>query len=318
MTKFSTGGIRLLLGMLAATAVAVAPCAGQTRLSEVTTAVDYFGILQGSKHGSITYSNIDGRELTCDVYVPDGEGPFPTVLAIHGGGWRSGSKIQLLRHAIRWCNSGFVVVCINYRHAPEFPFPAQIEDCFAAIRFIQENADTYQIDSERIVGYGYSAGGHLIALAATTEASDWIVEPAVEPSARDMPRLRAVVVGGAPCDFDWLEGNSTVLHYWMQGTKTEDPRRYKRASPRLHVSAATPPFFLYHGVDDLMVPFACSQRMEQTLTEHGVDCRLALVPNAGHLEVFNDMELVDEASEFFRDVLNKSDAESDSKESGGR
>ncbi len=260
----------------------------------------YLGFLDGVKHGSVVYSRGENYELKCDIYVPNGEGPFPAILAIHGGAWRSGTKLHMLRHAFKFCEYGFVVVCINYRHAPEFPFPAQVRDGFEALQFMRDQAETYQIDLENVFGFGYSAGGHLISLMATTTEKDWFAEQELSSKTQTCPTLKAVVAGGAPCDFDWVHEKSTSLKYWLSVTKAEDAEIYKRAAPICHVSAASPPFFLFYGKDDRIVPTGCSTRMAAALENHSVSCEVTELPGCGHIEAFSQLKIVDQANEFFR------------------
>lgn len=260
----------------------------------------YLGLLAGVKNPSIVYHRGTDYELKCDIYVPAGVGPFPAVLAVHGGGWRAGSKVNLLRHAIKLCNAGYVVVCINYRHAPKYPFPAQIQDCFVALRFMVENAQTYRIDPNRLYGFGYSAGGHLISLLATTSESDWLDAATDSPETlAPLPQLKGIAAGGAPCDFDWLPEDSPFLSYWLCATKADDGEIYERASPVCHVSRESPPFLLFHGADDQIVPVACVERMQKSLHACGVVCEVVQMPRSGHFETFSNLETVDQAIAFF-------------------
>jgi acetyl esterase/lipase len=271
----------------------------QTPDGEKGDGADFFGLLRGVKHGGIVYSRGPDFKLTCDIYVPAGTGPFPTILAMHGGAWQGGSKVHLLRHAIRFCNAGFVVVSVNYRHAPDHQFPAQVQDGFAALDFVGERAAEFQIDTDQVFGFGYSAGGHLIALLATTEPEDWFRGADALPD--HCPRIRAAAVGGTPCDFEWLAADSAVLKYWMGATKAEDPARYRHASPACRVSRNSPPFWLFHGSDDLIVPSTCADRMAQALQEQGVVCTVTKLPGCGHLEAFLQLEMVNKAIDFFRE-----------------
>ncbi len=260
----------------------------------------YLGLLDGVKHASVVYHRGDDYELKCDVYVPAGSGPFPAVLAVHGGGWRGGTKLNMMRHAFKFCDNGFVVVCINYRHAPKFPFPAQIQDCFAAMRFMRDHAVEYHIDTNQIFGFGYSAGGHLISLLATTSECNWKQLQSPIENAESIPVLKGVAAGGAPCDFEWLPADSTFLKYWLGATKSEDPKIYQRASPVFHVSETSPPFLLFHGIDDQIVPIECLDRMQQALVDHGITCEVAKLAGCGHIQAFSQLETVDLASAFFR------------------
>ena len=175
------------------------------------------------KRGAIEYSKGDDYRLTCDVYVPEGDGPFPTVLAVHGGAWRGGSKLHMLRHAWMLARRGYVVVAINYRHAPKHKFPAQIHDCKNAIRWMRENADEYKIDSDRIAAYGYSAGGHLVSLLGTMDKDDGLDGEALEGLEKHDTRVCAVIAGGPVCEFDWVSDRSGTLVYWLGKRKSDDP-----------------------------------------------------------------------------------------------
>ena len=106
--------------------------------------------------------------LRADVYLPRSEGPHPGALLIHGGGWTTGSKLQMGAHGRRLAKSGFVGVAIDYRLAPRHTFPAQVEDCLKALEWMGRSGVDYGIDTERIAAVGYSAGGQLACLVATT------------------------------------------------------------------------------------------------------------------------------------------------------
>jgi acetyl esterase/lipase len=115
----------------------------------------------------IEYARPDGTPLLLDLYVPkDARNPLPLVVWIHGGAWRAGSKDRC--PAIRVTKRGYVVASVNYRLSQQAIFPAQIEDCKAAIRWLRANAAKYHVDSERIGVWGSSAGGHLVALLGTS------------------------------------------------------------------------------------------------------------------------------------------------------
>src|SRR5437868_5760131 len=123
----------------------------------------------------VTYGRVGDVELKMDIYHPKGAGekPLPVVMYVHGGGWRSGDKAggagmmaipELLKR-------GYLVTSINYRLAPEYKFPAQIDDAKCAVRFLRAHAKKYNLDPERIGIWGGSAGGHMVALMGTADAS---------------------------------------------------------------------------------------------------------------------------------------------------
>ena len=177
------------------------------------------------KFGGVAWRSGPGYELTLDVYVPDRPSLAPALLAVHGGSWRSGTKLNWFRHARKLARAGFVVVAINYRHAPEFKFPAQIHDCKAAVRWMRRHAGEYGIDPDRIGAIGYSAGGHLVALLATSDVDDGLEGDLAAGDQGISSRVQAVAIGGAPCHFEWIDEDSRTLNFWLGSTRRQNPER---------------------------------------------------------------------------------------------
>lgn len=250
------------------------------------------------KKGAITYREIDGESLNCDVYVPTGDGPYPAVLAIHGGAWRHGSKITMTRHAWKLARAGYVVVAVNYRHAPKHPFPAQVHDCKQAVRWMRANAKEYKIDAERIAAFGYSAGGHLAAMLGTTDDDDGLEPTDDEELSQYSSRVQAVIAGGAPCDFKWIDRDSSSLVYWLGSKRADHPEVYAQASPTSYVTKDDPPFYFYHGDSDLLVPKSSSCRLHQGLLECGVSSKHDIALNLGHVATFSDLSWMTRAIQF--------------------
>src|SRR5579871_5412659 len=110
----------------------------------------------------VEFEKVDGVSLTLDAHVPDGTGPFPTAILVHGGGWVAGDKQQYINYIFQpLTDAGFAWFSINYRLAPQFKFPAGAEDVEASIRYVKANAEKYKVDVNRIALIGESAGGHL-------------------------------------------------------------------------------------------------------------------------------------------------------------
>jgi len=120
---------------------------------------------------SVTYHlHEDGKRLLADIYLPAKRSkPYPTILMIHGGAWFSGNKVHVALHAHHAATEGYAVVAINYRLAPRYKFPAQLEDLNHALNWIDAKSDEYGFDPNNVAGYGYSAGAHLICLLGTTQ-----------------------------------------------------------------------------------------------------------------------------------------------------
>lgn len=255
------------------------------------------------KIGAVTYREIEGEVLSCDIYLPDGVGPLPAIVAIHGGAWRHGTKLTMLRHAWKLARAGYVVVAINYRHAPEHPFPAQVHDCKYAVKWIRANAKRFKIDPERIGAFGYSAGGHLAAMLGTAGPKDGL-EPEFNDADSDpvepfSSQVSAVVAGGAVCEFGWIAPQDRTLVYWLGAKKSQDPEIYRRASPMSYVSPADPPFYFYHGEHDLVVPKTTSIRLHETLQAAGVTSQHDIARNLGHVATFSDLSWMTRAIHFF-------------------
>jgi len=250
------------------------------------------------KFSDIVYAEHVETNLEADVYVPSGEGPFPSVLMVHGGGWRFGSKLHMVGHARNLAKNDFVVVNINYRLAPKHKFPAQIEDCREAVCWMRRNAGDYKIDADRIAGYGYSAGAHLVCLLGVTDS----------PKGKEKisTRLQAVVGGGTPCDFQWVPEDAATLSYFLGGTRREKPEIYRDASPISFVTKDDPPVFFFHGTEDRLVPRGSVDRMIKLLEETGVNAKLHEIPDKGHLTAFLDATSQEKALTFLNQVLKNS------------
>ncbi|HMP80283.1 MAG TPA: alpha/beta hydrolase [Pirellulaceae bacterium] len=251
------------------------------------------------KYG-VTFRPLPQRDLKCDLYLPEGEGPFPGVLVIHGGAWAWGSKSHYVHHARKICEQGYVVMAINYRLAPTHPFPAQVLDSQYAVRWLRHHAAEYRVDRQRIAAFGYSAGGHLACLLGTADDSQFVDLDLPEELARHSPKVSVVVAGGAVCDFDWIPESSHKLAYWMGGTRDKLPLTYRQASPRHHITAGDAAFFLYHGTRDQVVPFDCSRRMHEALLKAGCHSELHDLENYEHFQGFLDRAIIDDAIEFLK------------------
>jgi acetyl esterase/lipase len=246
---------------------------------------------------NVVYARPGGTELLADFYLPGSLGPHPAVLVVHGGAWIFGNKSQLAFAAQKLAEHGFVAMAINYRLAPQFKFPAQLEDCQAAVRFLHEQAEQYRVDGQRIGGFGYSAGGHLVALLG---ASGTVGAAAKQPGDT---RLQAVVAGGAPCDFCSIPPEERTLAFWLGGTRQQCPEIYRRASPLKQVSADDPPMLFVHGEDDNLVPEASPAAMTKALSRVGVASQLLVLPGKGHAGAMYDPRTLEAAIDYFNGHL---------------
>lgn len=221
--------------------------------------------------------------MTLDLYRPAASGPRPVAVYVHGGGWKDGDKSRLgTAFAIpELIQRGYLVVTVNYRLAPAARFPAQIEDVKCAIRFLRAHATEYALNPERIGAWGGSAGGHLVALLGTSDAS-----AGLEGScgwADQSSRVQAVVDMFGPVDLtptfpDTYQRNGADV---FGATSLQDPVLV-RASPITYVSKDDPPFLLIHGTEDNLVPIQQSEAFAEKLKAAGVPVSLLPVQHAGH------------------------------------
>jgi acetyl esterase/lipase len=234
-----------------------------------------------------------------DLFLPDkGEGPFPLVVHIHGGGFMFGDKTDgQLNPVLPALKRGFAVASLNYRLSGEARFPAQIQDVKAAIRWLRAHAADFSLDPTRIAVWGGSAGGHLASLAGTSGGV-----AALEDLALGCPdqssSVQAVVDWFGPIDFLSMDdqfrssglgradhGEAQSPESRLLGQKiAETPEKAMAASPATYITPDDPPFFIQHGTKDPLVPTQQSIHFASALEKvlgKGKVC-LELLPDAGH------------------------------------
>lgn len=221
--------------------------------------------------------------LAADVYLPrdDGDGLRPAALVVHGGGWQRRDRSDMAAIAAQLADRGYVAINIDHRFAPEHRFPAQLHDLQRAMRWIHDNAAAWRIDTRRIVGVGYSSGAHLVSLLGVIEPDN----PLSEPYGGEHTRLAAVLAGGTPTDLFKFDDGRLVVDF-LGGTRAEVPTQYWRASPIRQLGEAPPPFFLFHGRLDSLVPVDHARDFHAALRKRGSPSRLFLQPLRGHLTAF--------------------------------
>jgi acetyl esterase/lipase len=249
---------------------------------------------------NILYANLSLLQAM-DIYLPDeGEGPFPVILAIHGGGFMGCDKRDLqLVPALEGLKRGYAVVALNYRLSWEAIFPGMVKDVKAAVRWVKANASWFYLDAEKIAAWGGSAGGYLSTMLGVTanvpELEDLSFGYAEQPC-----NVQAVVDWYGPTDFlkmdEQLEANGLKPLEGMEhsgqdspeslflGAKiTEIPEKVKLANPETYIHKDIPPFLIQHGKRDATVPFQQSQLLAEKIEKI---CGKGKVT----LELFDDFE----------------------------
>jgi len=203
----------------------------------------------------------------------------PAVLWVHGNGWTGGHRCDDAGICQLFADHGFFAVTMDYRLSHQARFPAQIYDVKAAIRWVRANAATYAIDPDRIGIAGFSAGGHLAALAGLTGDLPELEGRSGSPGYSS--RVHAVAVGAAPTDlFDYHHRpENAFLEQFLGGTADEREELWWLASPIYHVHRGAPPFLIAHGTLDELVPFAQAECLAHALQRVGVE--VEFIPIAG-------------------------------------
>jgi len=233
----------------------------------------------------IVYGQGGGRDLLLDLYLPKkGFPPYPAIVFIHGGGWHGGTKnSQVDRQASYLADKGIVCVSIDYRLADEAKFPAAIEDCKAAVRWVRANAKKYNIDPDKIAAAGNSAGGHLATLLGTSGGVKELEGTGGNPEYSS--RVNMVISLFGPTDFNELvkhSRNREVVPSFLGGTPEEIPEQYKLASSVTHVDGSDPPFLIFHGTDDPVVPLEQSLKLKELLEKVGVPVKMYTIEGQKH------------------------------------
>lgn len=234
----------------------------------------------------IEYGKGSDVSLKLDLFRPKEQSkePLPAVIWIHGGGWRAGDK-RNEENAILLAKAGYVAASINYRLSDVAPFPAAVEDCKCAVRWLRANAKKYGVDPEKIGVWGGSAGGHLALMVAVADDSAGLEGKGGNEKVSSRVAAACSWFGPAEFTVEWKNANvesASVLRLFLGGTRDEKPEAYKLASPVTHVSKDDPPILMIHGDKDKVVPFSQSEIMLAKLKEAGVEATLVTVKNGGH------------------------------------
>ena len=237
----------------------------------------------------VEYGKPGGKPLLLDLHIPDGAGPFPAAILVHGGGFDEGSKSTNCRPLFEpLANAGFAWFSIDYRMAPEFRFPQAKEDMDAAIRWVKANAATYHVDPRKIVIIGESAGGYLVNYAGTHETPETRVAAVVDIyGAVDYAKL-AMQRREHPELFNMTSINrhmSTGGGIRFFGADQADEAglaKLKAISPIYAVHKGMAPFLCIHGTKDDQVSYDQSPAMCKAMKAVGATCDLITVENGGH------------------------------------
>ena len=237
----------------------------------------------------VEFTRPNGKPLLLDLHIPDGAGPFPAAILVHGGGFDQGSRISNVRPLFEpLSNAGFAWFTIDYRLAPEAHLPDAIADLNAAIEWVKAHAADFHVDRRKIVIIGESAGGFLVNYQGTHQTPDTAVAAVVDfYGPVDYGRL-SLARRDHPERFNMEsqrkhDANGGGIHYF--GVDTLDEAGLKKlwaASPISSVKKGMPPFLCIHGTKDDQVSYEQSTLMCDAMHKVGASCELITIESGGH------------------------------------
>lgn len=229
----------------------------------------------------LEYAQVKGVSLKLDLYRPSAmpSAPMPLVIWVHGGGWRSGTKANC--PAAWLAAQGYAVASLDFRLLPEHPWPAQIEDPIAALRWLRKESGKYGLDAERSAAMGGSSGGHVVALWGTLplRAEDKVKAVVDLYGPTDLLTMPPNVLSEKRTRADLAKANGALL---LGGIVMDQPEKARAVSALHQASKDDVPFLIMHGMDDPGVPVDQSERLHAALKAAGVESTLKLIPGAGH------------------------------------
>ena len=233
-----------------------------------------------------------------DLYLPEGAGPFPVIVNIHGGGFKLGDKGMVDDASGKaFLAAGYAIASIDYRLSGEAKFPAAVLDAKAAVRFLRANAAKYNLNPDKVVAFGQSAGGNIASMLGTTSNAAEFDDPSLG-NAGISSRVQAVINWFGPNDFAQMDAQAKA-----QGCSASDqthnnaasfesaylgaavptvPELVKKANPVTYIDKDTPPFLIQKGDQDCTVPVENTKMLADALSGAGIDVQFDLLKGVGH------------------------------------
>ena len=233
----------------------------------------------------VVYSTASGVDNRLDLYFPrEGEGPWPTMIYIHGGGWTGGTKEASVLRLLPYLRRGMAVVNVEYRLARQALAPAAVADCRCALRWVIANAERYGFDKDRIAVTGHSAGGHLSLTTGMMPRSTGL-DFECSAGSPDLDLKVAAIVNwyGITMVGDLLEGKNQKSYAvrWL-GSLPDRHKVAMRVSPFFYAKDAAPPILTIHGDADPTVPYEHAVQLHQELRRYGKKNQLHTVIGGKH------------------------------------
>jgi len=236
----------------------------------------------------LEYAKVADTALKLDLYLPEGTGPAPLLVFVHGGGWEAGSKAGMPLGGL--VERGFAVASVDFRPASKAPFPGQVHEIKAAVRFLRASAKQYGYDASRIGIVGVSSGGHLAAMVGTTNG-DPELEGSLGDHAGESSAVQAIVSYFGAANLTTILAQSTpfglgvrepALTRLLGSLPKDNEAAARKASPVFYVDARDPPLFMFHGDQDPQMPINQSHELEGAYEKQGAAVEFVVVHGAAH------------------------------------
>jgi acetyl esterase/lipase len=279
---------KLIVSLFAATSLLIGAC-NTNDVTEDTT------ISTGSTITDVAYASTSSAQKM-DIYIPEGTGPFPVVVLIHGGAFMMGDKSGEASNAAALVANGIAAASINYRLSGEAKYPAQIQDCKAAVRFLRANATKYNLNPDKIGSWGASAGGNLSSLLGTTSGVSEL-EGASLGNSGFSSKVIASVDWFGPINFLTMDAEATALGFSITTNSSASPESkligaavqtvpdlVAKANPTTYITSDDAAFFIQVGSIDRNIPYTQSLNFYNALktVKGSADVSYELLDGAGH------------------------------------
>lgn len=270
------------------------------------------GEVTAAEPRSVVFAQAGGRDLALDLHLPTKPVPDLLLVYVHGGAWRSGSRGDVPVKEL--VTRGYALASVDYRLSTEAPFPANVHDLKAAIRFLRARQGELGIKADRIVMIGSSAGGHLAALVGVTNGNRDL-EGTVGGNLDQSSDVQGIVSFYGASNLETILAQSTphglsvrvpALELLLGELPDKNPKPARLASPVAHVDAGDPPLLLIHGDQDPQMPVNQSLELQAVYEAHGRDVRFINVHGGVHGGAkFYDAKMLDRVEQFLRRVADR-------------
>jgi acetyl esterase/lipase len=250
-------------------------------LSEITNSTVQTGV---------PYSNDSNPYHLMDVYLPVGNGPFPAIIYVHGGGWTGGSRSNFNYTAVFYANRGIAGFAIDYTLSTQnkTAWPENIQDVVESVRYIRENAKVWNIDPGRLAILGYSAGAQLASLEGTLSGNEsFVVNSSGDTKIKSQVKLVIDYSGATDLEYIGKYQSLSLINRITRNSLgnvsySSNPSLWATASPATYISSDDPIFCIIHGTNDTVVPIQVAESFTAKLQAAGVETHLIKVPDGDH------------------------------------